>query len=103
MFPISHRSKDGKLTTHEIKPLQVIWSKMPHYSAINTLHIDDLSRNFAMNPLNGVKIKDFKNVNTTKATDKELLYLKQYLMNIADAKDVTTIKHKKWRDSVTDQ
>jgi hypothetical protein len=47
-----------------------------------------------MNPLNGIKIKAFKNANTTKNTDKELQYLKRYLTSIADLEDVTTIKHK---------
>ena len=34
----------------QVKPLQYIWAKFPQYNAGNTVHIDDLSRNFAMNP-----------------------------------------------------
>ena len=42
---------------HQVKPLQIIWSKFPQWSARNTLHLDDLSRNFALNPSCGVKCK----------------------------------------------
>lgn len=50
MFSVQSRMKDGKIRTHEVKPLQYIWAKFPQYNAANTVHVDDLSRNFAMNP-----------------------------------------------------
>jgi hypothetical protein len=43
--------RDGKIREHEVKPLELIWRKFPErYSAANTVHVDDLSRNFALNP-----------------------------------------------------
>jgi ubiquitin-like domain-containing CTD phosphatase 1 len=43
-----------------IKPLHIIWSKFPNlWSKVNTLHIDDLDRNFALNPTNGILIEGF--------------------------------------------
>lgn len=48
----------GERTKHRVKPLELIWRKFPDfYCRRNTLHVDDLSRNFAMNPGNGLKIK----------------------------------------------
>jgi ubiquitin-like domain-containing CTD phosphatase 1 len=38
---------------HQIKPLRLIWDAFPgHYSHKNTVHVDDVSRNFVMNPQN---------------------------------------------------
>lgn len=45
----------------KVKALEVIWRKFPEYwSPANTLHIDDLSRNFAFNPKNGIKVSPYK-------------------------------------------
>mmetsp|Transcript_74324 Transcript_74324/g.140659 ORF Transcript_74324/g.140659 Transcript_74324/m.140659 type:complete len:239 (-) Transcript_74324:127-843(-) len=45
-----------KEVKHSVKPLQMIWNKFPgEWSAKNTLHVDDLARNFALNPKNGVR------------------------------------------------
>jgi hypothetical protein len=41
---------------HQVKPLQIIWSKFPQWSCANTVHLDDLSRNFALNPGCGLKV-----------------------------------------------
>ena len=30
------------------------------YTPANTIHVDDLSRNFALNPSNGLKVKAYK-------------------------------------------
>ena len=42
-----HTHKYGVI---EVKPLGVIWGKYPQYSQKNTIMIDDLRRNFIMNP-----------------------------------------------------
>ena len=34
----------------QVKPLKIIWDKHPSWTASNTLHVDDLARNFALNP-----------------------------------------------------
>lgn len=34
----------------QVKPLKIIWDKHPRWNASNTLHVDDLARNFALNP-----------------------------------------------------
>ena len=75
----------------------MIWAKIPAYSKKNSVHVDDLSRNFAMNPVNGIKIKAFKN---NKKSDKELFYLTKYLLKIAELEDVSTKEHRKWKKEV---
>ncbi|EKX46899.1 hypothetical protein GUITHDRAFT_107254 [Guillardia theta CCMP2712] len=55
------KGKDGKLWEHQVKALEIIWQKFPeYYSARNTVHVDDLSRNFALNPNQGLKISKFE-------------------------------------------
>ncbi|EPZ33163.1 hypothetical protein ROZALSC1DRAFT_28039 [Rozella allomycis CSF55] len=39
------------LIKYQIKPLQLIWNNT-HFSKENTLHVDDLQRNFELNPNN---------------------------------------------------
>jgi ubiquitin-like domain-containing CTD phosphatase 1 len=112
-------SRGGKEWTHSVKPLQLIWNKLPQYSSKNTIHIDDLGRNFALNPGEGLKIRAFKvrfystrlwlgvsvrlmalwqNCHTDEAlADRELDKLGLYLCHIArNVPDFTTLKHKTW-------
>jgi len=97
MFPITSRDKDGKDHTHEVKALEIIWTKLPQYSAKNTVHIDDLRRNFAMNPQSGLKIHAFKDAVESRKTDKELLYLTKYLEMIGDLEDFSKLDHSAWK------
>ena len=66
---------DSARGRHSVKPLSLIWSKLTQYSASNTLHIDDLSRNFAMNPGNGIKVHAFWRDREGAAEDEELVLL----------------------------
>ncbi|WVQ72783.1 HAD hydrolase, family IIID [Cryptococcus sp. DSM 104548] len=94
MFPVfSHRG--GQIVKHEVKPLEYIWASYPQWSAKNTVHIDDLSRNFAMNPGSGLKIKAFNSAGTGHgALDRELARLGEYLVRIATTvDDFTTLDH----------
>lgn len=43
----------------QVKALQIIWNKFPNYSAQNTIHVDDLGRNFLMNQGNGLRVKAY--------------------------------------------
>ena len=51
MFSVTSR-KDGKAFKHQVKALPLIWSKLSEFGPVNTIHVDDLSRNFALNPKN---------------------------------------------------
>ena len=45
---------------HSVKPLQIIWRKFAGvYGPHNTVHIDDLKRNFMLNPECGVEVEGY--------------------------------------------
>lgn len=97
MFSVTSK-KHGQERTHEVKALEIIWRKFPgRWGPHNTVHIDDLSKNFALNPQSGLKIAPFKNANVTRETDRELFRLEHYLKLIAEREpDFTKLKHKNW-------
>ena len=98
MFRIESRQSGGELRKHHVKPLQLIWRKFAHWNAANTLHVDDLQRNFALNPRSGIKIAPYKNSSETRASDQELLFLTRYLAHIATAiDDFTKLDHSQWK------
>eukprot|EP00903_Cladosiphon_okamuranus_P016390 g15115.t1 len=84
MFGVTSTKKDGEQKRHHVKPLKIIWDKHPRWNASNTLHVDDLARNFALNPKNGVKVKAFRRKNgRLPADDDELMLLARYLVLVA--------------------
>lgn len=53
------------------------------------------SRNFALNPREGIKIHAFKNAHTEEAmADRELVKLTRYLLHVANVPDFRTVTHK---------
>ncbi|KRT79759.1 hypothetical protein AMK59_7136 [Oryctes borbonicus] len=89
-----HTPKDGIM---DVKPLGVIWGKFEQYNSKNTLMIDDIRRNFLMNPKNGLRIRRFKQAHLNRATDNELLRLSKYLKDLAlNCDDFTTVNHRHW-------
>lgn len=100
MFRIESVQSGGDKRKHHVKPLELIWRKFPHWSASNTIHIDDLGRNFALNPQSGLKIKPYKDAHTTRPHDRELVYLTRYLQLIANEKEFTGLDHANWKKVV---
>lgn len=95
MFSIESRLKRRR---HEVKALQIIWSLLPEmYGPHNTLHIDDLSRNFALNPRNGIKIKAYKHAAVTRHLDMELVRVQRYLEQLLALDDFSVPDHSNWR------
>ncbi|KIY66317.1 HAD subfamily IIID h [Cylindrobasidium torrendii FP15055 ss-10] len=94
--------RDNKPWQHHVKPLKIIWNHVPEFNAKNTIHIDDLSRNFALNPGEGLKISAFKGAGTEAAlADTELAKLGKYMVAIAESSsDFTTLEHGKWKSVV---
>jgi ubiquitin-like domain-containing CTD phosphatase 1 len=101
MFAVTSTARSGKKVKHYVKPLQIIWNKFPGtWGPHNTVHLDDLSRNFALNPGNGLKVSAFYRKKQGKR-DVELLGLAKYLEQLAsDVKDFTTVEIKYWQDVV---
>lgn len=97
MFTI-FTERNGQPYTHQVKALQIIWNHFPQFSAENTIHVDDLSRNFALNPNEGLKIHAFKNAHTEQAqADRELAKIARYMVHIAGVEDFRTLRHKSWK------
>ena len=87
---------------HHVKPLQIIWSKFPRWGSHNTVHIDDLSRNFALNLSSGIKIKAYYRKKSKASRDSELLGLSKYLVDLAEAKiSFDDVDFDSWHDVVS--
>ncbi|GBG25193.1 Ubiquitin-like domain-containing CTD phosphatase 1 [Hondaea fermentalgiana] len=98
MFKVT-RERDGEIKRHEVKALELIWSKFPQWSAKNTVHIDDLARNFALNPQSGLQCTCFKRRRSRAANDRELLEMAAYLEHIAENEtDFSRLDHTRWRE-----
>ncbi|KAG0334456.1 hypothetical protein BG004_000404 [Podila humilis] len=96
MFSVLSK-RDGKPFKHQVKALDIIWQKFPQFNAHNTIHVDDLSRNFAMNPKSGLKIGAYKNGAVSRHTDKELVHLARYLIDASQSSDFKELEHKNWK------
>ncbi|WVQ96670.1 HAD hydrolase, family IIID [Kwoniella sp. CBS 9459] len=98
MFPV-FTQRDGQPYKHEVKPLAYFWARFPHWSPKNTIHIDDLSRNFALNPGEGLRIRAFNKAGQPEGlADRELQRLGRYLVNIANnVEDFTSLDHSNWK------
>ncbi|KAK3086059.1 hypothetical protein FSP39_012867 [Pinctada imbricata] len=80
----------------EVKPLGVIWGKFEQWSNKNTIMIDDIRRNFIMNPQSGLRIRSFRNAHVNRHIDTELVKLSKYLKDISTLDDFTMLDHGKW-------
>eukprot|EP01035_Chromulina_nebulosa_P022118 gene22118-28638_t len=112
--------KEKKL---KVKPLHIIWGQHPEiWSEKNTIHVDDLSRNFLLNPKSGIAVKPFyrdplelaqakleegnmlvyePGDELIKPTeDAELLLLLKYLLHIAKVPNLAVYDHSIWRETV---
>ncbi|KAI5478438.1 ubiquitin-like domain-containing CTD phosphatase 1 [Pseudohyphozyma bogoriensis] len=97
MFSV-YSERDGKSFKHEVKALPLIWSKFPEqWSAKNTIGVDDLSRNFAMNPQNGLKVHAYKDAMVNQATDRELCHVARYLLQLTLQDDFSKLDHRRFR------
>lgn len=90
-----HAEKYGTLN---VKPLGVIWGQNLQWGPHNTLMLDDLSRNFLMNPQSGLKIRPCRHmtVEANRLADRELLRLGRYLRLLATVEDFRGLDHKQW-------
>ena len=94
MFQIVSTNKSGKSLTHYVKPLQIIWSKFPQWSSKNTVHLDDLKRNFALNMSSGLKCTGYYRKKRKKrnsaggVNDSELLGLGRFCELLATTDEV---------------
>jgi ubiquitin-like domain-containing CTD phosphatase 1 len=83
MFAITSTKRDGTSFKHQVKPLQLIWTKYPRWGPHNTVHLDDLSRNFALNIPNGLFVTAYYRKKMRR--DVELMGLGKYLELLAQS------------------
>jgi len=101
MFTVTSTDRQGQPRVHEVKALEVIWAKFPGYGPANTVHVDDLSRNFAMNPRNGIEVSPYRVRAGRSRADVELEHLTAYLLSLVAAPDLSQVDHTKWRSNFT--
>eukprot|EP00392_Amoebophrya_sp_AT5.2_P002318 g2323.t1 len=85
----------------KVKPLEVVYRYaqlrgVSNYSPGNTIMFDDLSRNFLLNPQQGLKIRPFRNALVNGQADEELRKLERYLLLIKDCASFAGLNHRKW-------
>lgn len=103
MFKVTSTKRSGAQIVHYVKPLQIIWSKFPHWGSHNTAHVDDLSRNFALNLGSGLKVSGFYRKKPKSSRDTELLGLAKYLEQLATANvSFDDVKFGEWREVVNE-
>jgi len=99
MFAITSTKRDGSSFEHHVKPLQIIWTKFPRWNVHNTVHLDDLSRNFALNIGSGLKVTAYYRKKSTGKRDVELSGLARYLEMIAVAGvNFEDVDFSQWQD-----
>lgn len=101
-FMLDHKAmitvRTEKYGVFDCKPLAFIWAKFPNnYAEDNTIMFDDLRRNYVMNPQNGLVIHPYKHAHRNKDSDKELLYLAEYLQSIASMPSLSGLRHSRWQ------
>ncbi len=106
------RSIEGsEVVLSSVKPLRFIWDRFPgHYGPHNTVHVDDVPRNFLLNPQNGLIIAPWQSagpgensqLQARSLQDRELEYLLQYLVELAQSSPGTweSRDHSRWRQDV---
>lgn len=102
MFGITSTKRDGTTYQHSVKPLQIIWTKFSNWGSHNTVHLDDLARNFALNLSNGLHVTAFYRNKTKGKRDVELHGLARYLEMLASAGvsfDLVNFDH--WKDVIS--
>lgn len=81
----------------QVKPLGVIWGKFEQYTNKNTIMLDDIRRNFIMNPKNGLRIRPFRQAHLNRDKDRELVLLSKYLTDLAKfVEDFSAVNHRHW-------
>ncbi|KAL7534479.1 hypothetical protein ACHAXR_005904 [Thalassiosira sp. AJA248-18] len=113
MFQIVSTNRSGKKVTHAVKPLQIIWTKFPHWNSHNTVHLDDLSRNFALNLGSGLKCTAYYRKKKKKRNasgginDSELLGIGRFLELLAINEEVKDnfddVDFDYWQDYVSEK
>lgn len=102
MFAItSARRGGGETYKHSVKPMQIIWTKFPRWGSHNSVHLDDLSRNFALNLGSGLKVDAYYRKKKAAKRDTVLLGMTHYLKELSDSEaNFDDVDFAAWQDVV---
>jgi len=102
MFHVRSIKRDGTEYRHQVKPLQIIWNHFPQWGEHNTVHVDDLSRNFALNLGSGLKVTPYyRKKRSSGRRDCELLGLSRYFEMLAtDVDNFSDVDFRYWIDVI---
>ncbi|KAL8286885.1 hypothetical protein RQP46_003891 [Phenoliferia psychrophenolica] len=91
--------RERKGRPHLVKALEVLWRAMPWYGPESTIHVDDLDRNFPLNPGNGLKVRPYKDHEENQDTDHELALVARYMLQLEAKKnvDISEEDHSRFR------
>lgn len=104
MFTIESTKRDGTVVKHHVKPLKIIWSRFAdRWGSHNTVHIDDLSRNFALNLGSGLKCSAYHRKKSKSSRDAELLGIGRYLVKLVlSGFSFDKVDFSKWQEVVSE-
>lgn len=92
--------RSRKHGVYDCKPLPLLWAKLAShgYGPHNTLMFDDLRRNYVFNPRQGLVIRPFRKSFRSRATDREFVKLKHYVVAISglDRGSFERLDHDRW-------
>ena len=87
----------SKAPVFDCKPLQVLWNRyLEYYGEENTVMVDDLRRNFILNPQNGLVIHPFRKSVTSGQKDTKLLKMLLYFQKISQLESFKELDHDRW-------
>lgn len=92
-----------KRTVFDCKPLHVLWERYKEfYTPATTIMLDDLRRNFILNPQHGLVIKPFRKSTTSAKKDEEFFKLRRYFNILATLESFESLDHNGWKKSIAD-
>lgn len=87
-----------KRAVFDCKPLHVLWERYKDfYSPATTIMLDDLRRNFILNPQHGLVIKPFRKSTTAVKKDSEFFKLRHYFDILATLQSFESLDHDGWK------
>lgn len=95
-------SSKRKRAVFDCKPLHVLWERYKEfYSPATTIMLDDLRRNFILNPQHGLVIKPFRKSTTSGTKDSEFFKLRQYFDILAALQSFESLDHNGWKEYIS--
>lgn len=97
-------SAKKKRTVFDCKPLHVLWERYKDfYSPATTIMLDDLRRNFILNPQHGLVIKPFRKSTSSGKHDSEFSKLQRYFDLLCTLQSFENLDHDGWKKTISNK